>query len=153
MSDPIHHLKVLHNNPFIFSSILLAFFNSLGNKERGLLLGYLVLPLALSMPSRVFLKRANSRSTIRSMMSDRSRIFGLEKRIKQYRWLTQTTFQYLLDSGFIAVHDQLNVSVCKEQLLGGPAPEGTIKAARRLGMLFQPYDVPTIYRMLGVMCL
>lgn len=153
MSDPIHHLRVLHNNPFIFSSILYAFFDSLGNKERALLLGYLVLPISLYMPSRSFLKRANSRSSIRSMIRVRSRIFGLENRIKQYQWMTQTTFQYLLDSGFISVHDQLTVSVSKERVLNGPAPIGTIKAAQRLGMLFRPYDVPTIFRMLGVMYL
>jgi hypothetical protein len=28
-----------------------------------------------------------------------------------------------------------------------------IKAARRLGAFFQPYDVPTVFRMLGVMSL
>jgi len=151
MSDPIHHLRVLHNNPFIFASAVVAFFEVLGEKEKALLLGYFVLPMALHLPSRKFLQNANRRSSLRSMLQDRTRIHGLEERVARYREMTNTTVQYLLDAGGISVIGQLSVSVADQQTMNGPSPDGVVKAAGRLGNLFRPYDVPMVFRMLGVM--
>jgi hypothetical protein len=153
MSEPLHHLRVLHNNPFIFASAFTAFFQSLGEKERGFLFAYLVLPMTLYQPSREFLQKANKRSSIRTMLKERKRIYGLDERINRYREMTNTTIQYLQDAGNITVGDQLTVSVTEQQSLDNPSPEGVVKAAQRLALLFRPYDVPTVFRMLGVMSL
>ena len=153
MSDPIHQLHVLHNNPFIFAPAFGNFYKVLGEKENALLLGYLVLPITLHQPSRKFLNNANRRSSLRTMLKDRGNIYGLDERVALYREMTNTTIQYLLGTGSISVHSQVAVTVADNQTLNGPAPEGVIKAARRLGTLFEPYDVPTVFRMLGVMSL
>ncbi len=153
MNDPIYHLRVLHNNPFIFASAFGAFFEALGAKERAFLLGYLVLPISLHQPARKFLQKATSRSSLRTMLQDRGRIYGLDQRVRCYREITNTTVQYLLDTENISVYGQLVVAVADQQTVNGPSPEGLIKAARRLGSFFSPYDVPTVFRMLGVMSL
>lgn len=153
MGDPIHHLRVLHNNPFIFSSAIVAFFGSLGEKEQALLLGYLVLPITLHLPSRMYLGKARSTSSLRTMLQDRSRLHGLDERVARYREMSNATLQYQLSTGGISVNDQLVVTIAEQQSTDGPAPEGMIKAARQLGNFFSPYDVPTVFRMLGVMSL
>lgn len=153
MGDPIHHLRVLYNNPFIFSSAIVAFFDSLGEKERALLLGYLVLPMTLHFPSRKFLGNARISSSLRTMLQDRSRLHGIDERVARYREMTNTTLQYLLSTGGMSVSRQLVVVVAEHQPMDGPTPDGMIKAARQLGRFFRPYDVPTVFRMLGVMSL
>lgn len=152
MTDQIRHLQVLHNNPFIFGSAFIEFFEALGTKEKALLLGYLVLPMILHQPSHKFLSKANSRSSLRTMLQDCSRIYGLNERVTQYRQMTRMTVQYLLGTGGISVHSHLDISV-NQQVVEGPSPAGVIKAARQLGTFFRPYDVPTVFRMLGVMSL
>lgn len=153
MSDPIHHLRVLHNNPFIFASAFFAFFEAIGDKERALLLGYLVLPMTLYPPSRKFLQNSNSRSNLRTMLHERARIHGLDERVARYREMTNTTIQHLQDTEGITVNGQLVVVVSGQKVVQSPSPEGVIKAARQLGVFFHPYDIPTIFRMLGVMSL
>jgi len=153
MSDSIHLLNVLHNNPFIFALAFVNFFKVLGEKEKAFLLGYLILPMTLHMRSRNFLKNANSRSSLRTMLHDRKHVYGLDERVAQYREMTNTTIQYLLGTGDISMHDQLVIVGADRNDVDGPSPEGVVKAARRLGVFFQPYDVPTIFRMLGVMSL
>lgn len=87
------------------------------------------------------------------MLKDRTRIQGLNERVARYREMTSTTVQYLLGAGGVSVYGQLSVSVADRQAMDGPSPEGVVKAARRLGILFRPYDVPMVFRMLGVMSL
>lgn len=153
MSSPIHHLQALHNNPFIFASAFVTFFDALDEKEGALLLGYLVLPITLHLPSRDFLQKESWNSSLRSMLKDRTRIHGLDERLARHREMTNTTVQYLLGAGALAVHGQLAVSVTNQRAIDGPSPEGVVKAARQLGKFFHPYDVPMIFRKLGVMSL
>lgn len=153
MSDPIHHLRMLHNNPFIFAPAFGTFFKNIGEKDRGLLLTYLLLPMVLYPPSHKFLHKANSRSSLRTMLQDRGRIHGLDERVARYRHVTNTTIQYLRESRSIMIDGQLVVAVATKPTIEGPSPEGMIKAARNLGVFFKPYDVPTVFRMLGVMSL
>lgn len=153
MSDPIQLLGVLHNNPFLFAPAFVSFFQALGEKERSFLLGYLVLPMTLHQPSRKFLRNANSRSSLRTMLQDREHVYGLDERVARYRESTNTTIQYLLGAGAISIQSDFAATVADPQEVDGPAPEGVIKAAGRLGRFFEPYDVPTVFRMLGVMSL
>jgi hypothetical protein len=153
MSNAIHHLQTLHNNPFIFAPALVAFFETLGNKEKSLLLGYLILPMTLHLPSREFLENSIRTSSIRTMLKDRARIYGLNERITQYREMVNITVQYLLNIGSLQLNEQLSVSIFDKKLMDSPSPKGIIKAASNLGKLFRPYEVPMIFRMLGVMSL
>ena len=153
MSDPIRLLHVLHNNPFIFAPVINNFYVALGEKENAFLLSYLILPITLHQQSRKFLNNANSRSSLRTMLKDRGNIYGLDKRVSLYREMTNTTIQFLLGTGTITLHSHFTLFAVEKQILESSTPTGVVKAARKLGAFFQPYDVPTVYRMLGVMSL
>jgi hypothetical protein len=127
-----------------------AFASELGEKKNAILLAYLVLPFCLHSKSRTFLERANVKSSIRTLLSDRERFYGLEERIQDLTDMSNKSLQYAIDIGALIIDSELSISV------GEPWPDtiivepGAIKAAKRLGVLFSPYDVPTIYRMLGI---
>lgn len=150
MSNAIQSFGVIHNNPFILAPLFPAFYGSLPAKPKSLLLSYLVLPLVLYPISRKFLVNANSRSSVRTLINDRERLFGLGERLVDYRELTNTCIQHLIDGGSVLVGDDLSISVFASHHSDGFCPHDTDKAARRLGVLFAPFDIPTIYRMLGV---
>ena len=150
MSNAVNSFSVLHNNPFLFGPMFPAFASELGNKKNALLLAYLVLPFCLHSKARTFLERANARSSILTLLSDRERLHGLEERIRDLTELSNKSIQYAIDVGALGLDSELSI------VIGEPWPDtiivewGAIKAAKRLGMLFAPYDVPTIYRMLGI---
>lgn len=150
MSNAIQSFGVIHNNPFILAPLFPAFYGSFPAKPNSVLLSYLVLPLVLYPVSKKFLVNAISRSSVRTLVSDRERLFGLAERIGDYRELTSICLQYAIDVGSIVVGDDLSVGVIAGQLLEGACPGGSAKAANHLGQLFAPFDIPTIYRMLGV---
>jgi hypothetical protein len=153
MSSAIKSLRVLHNNPFILAPIFPAFFQSLGEKRNGLLLSYLVLPMVLPPAPRKFLTNANSRSSLMTLAGkpeDRNRLFGLEERICEYRTLTNASMQHLVDNGMLSITKYLSAKTMPEASNEELCPLNTIKSASRLGLLFAPFDVPSIYRILGI---
>jgi len=149
MSTAIEHLAVLHNNPFIFAPALAEFYSEFGSGKKGMLLAYLVLPLVLPGESRKYLRAVRVNSSLRMLLNDRARIHGLTVRVQQYRRITDKTLQYLVDAAVIEVGADLSIAVTG-QVSGGVAPEGVTAAARGLAKLCLPYDVQTVYRMLGV---
>jgi hypothetical protein len=153
MSDAIHHLRTLHNNPFIFKAAFTAFFNTMAEKDRAFLLSYLLLPIVLNHQSREYLKNANSKSSLRTMLHNRKHLHGLDQRVATYREITNITIQHMTDCGDIEILDDLRVRVVNLKRIDDPSPAGVVKAGHRLGVFFEPYDVPTVFRMLGVMSL
>lgn len=150
MSNAIQHFGIIYNNPFVLGPVFPSFFKSLGKKPKGFLLSYLVLPLVLYPSSRTFLLRSRSTSTIRTLMSKRERIYGLNERIAEYWGLTNKSFQHAVDIGILEIDETLSVNVVSDFPLDTMFVPDPITAAGRLGLLFNPFDVPTVYRMLGV---
>lgn len=160
MSNAIQSFRVLHNNPFIFGPIFRSFFESLGEKSKSILLSYLVLPLVLYPESHSFLVGAISSSSIRTLVEaksskgikieKRSRIYGIEERIVEYRELTNASLQYAVDIGVLKVDEKLSVDVILDWPTNPICSPEQLKAAYKLGRLFKPLDVPTIYQSLGV---
>lgn len=149
MSNAIEHLSVLHNNPFIFAPALAEFYSEFGSAKRGMLLAYLVLPLVLPEEPRKYLRAIRANSSLRMLLKERARIHGLAARVQQYRLITDKTLQYLIDAAVIEIGVDLSIAVTG-QVSSGVAPEGVMVAARGLAKLCLPYDVQTVYRMLGV---
>ena len=150
MSNAIQSLGALHNNPFIFAPLFPTFYKSLGEKPKSVLLAYLVLPFALYPQSRNFLVKAISTSSLRTLMSKRERIYGLDERIAEYRGLTNSSLQYAVDISVLKIEENLSVDVVSDwtnDLLCSP---DQLNAASKLGILLAPFDVPTVYRMIGV---
>jgi len=153
MSNAIQSLGVLHNNPFLFAPLFSPFYKSTGEKPKSVLLAYLVLPFVLYPESHTFLVRATKRSSIRTLMGkrgERERIYGLDERIAEYRGLTNTSFQHAVDMGVLQISEILSVDVVSDWNVDPMCSSDQLKAARRLGLLFAPFDVPTVYRMIGV---
>ena len=150
MSGAIKSYGVIHNNPFIFAPIFVEFYRGCASKEKSLLLSYLALPLVLPRESRNFLSKAKSTSTVATFLRHREYLEGLEERIFEYRELTNQAIRYAVDAGMIAIEEDLSVRVICDECDYSLAPAATPRAARRLGILFEPYDIPTIYRTFGV---
>lgn len=140
----------------MFSPIFVEFYLNTPQVERNILLSYLVLPLALYRPSQVAIKnsKANSTSTIYSIFSERKteeRVFGLEERIKSYRSLTNDSLQYAISNGMLALNENLSISIKNSKLANRKlCQKDALTAAKKLGMLFAKYDIPTCYGVLGV---
>lgn len=149
MSSAIDHLAVLHNNPFIFAPALTEFYEEFGSVKRGFLLSYVVLPLVLPEESRKYLRTVRVNSSLRILLKERNRIHGLAARVQQYRHITDKTLQYLVDANVIEIGADLSV-VVTGKVSSRVAPEGATDAARGLAKLCHPYDVQTVYRILGV---
>jgi hypothetical protein len=153
MSNAIQSFAVIYNNPFIFGPLFPSFYKSLGEKQKGILLSYFVLPLVLYPASLKFLVNAKSTSSIMTMVGKpgkRDRLYGLEERIAEYRELTNISIQHEIDIGMLSIDKNLSASVNSYRSTKSLGFSDYQKAASRLGYLFAPFDVPTIYRILGV---
>ena len=153
MSNAIQSLGVLHNNPFIFAPLFSQFYKSLREKPKSILRSYLVLPFVLYPESRIYLVKAISTSSLRTLMGKkghREHIYGLDERIADYRELTNTSFQHAVDMNVLQIGETLSVDVVSDWSTYPMHLNDQLKAAKRLGILFAPFDVPTVYRMIGV---
>lgn len=153
MSNAIDSYTVIHNNPFILAPLFELFYASLPKKPKNILLSYLVLPLVLYPPSRLFLAGAKASSSIRTMGKNRERLYGLCERVEEYKALTNLCIQHAIDSVSIAVEEDLSVLVIASRLDASLCPGTSARAASKLGTLFAPYEIPAIYRSLGVKAL
>nr|QNO44327.1 hypothetical protein JKAPHALJ_00014 [Methanosarcinales archaeon ANME-2c ERB4]QNO46490.1 hypothetical protein PAACNKLE_00026 [Methanosarcinales archaeon ANME-2c ERB4] len=83
-------------------------------------------------------------------MGEKERIYGLDERIAEYRGLTNTSLQHAVDMGVLQVGDNLSVNVVSDWTNDPMCSSDQLKAASKLGLLLEPFDVPTVYRMIGV---
>lgn len=150
MSNAIRNFGTLYNNPFIFGPVFCKFYQSLGQKPKSILLSYLVLPLTLHPQSRKFLVNANRSSSVRTLVAERERIYGIESRIRHYQDFTTVSLQYAVDRGWIRMEGDSILIDKESDPSDSICPQDVQRAASRLGMLFAPFDVPTAFRMLGI---
>lgn len=147
----IDHLYVLHNNPFIFSRVLLDFFEELGEKEHSALLTYLVLPIVLDKDNRDVLMRAIVTSNLRTFVSRGDRLRALPERVLACRENGNACLRYLVGLGAIEFRGSAVHVKQGEALNNQISPPDVCKAAKVLARFFKNHEVPTIFRMLGVM--
>lgn len=142
----IDHYDILFHNPVVVSEMLEHFFAVLGKKEKSILLAYLVLPISMSQYSKTFLKKSRSTSSFRTFLQKNDRLIGLKGRIYAYWQHTSLGLQYALAKKFLKVDDDLAVVKDNDFILTRKKE----KEVEALARFFQPYDVVSIYRMLGV---
>ena len=119
--------------------------------DNNLLLSYLVFPLSLYPESQKYLiQRKNPKSCLRILAKEHERLFGLQDRIQEYRNITNITLQHSIDLGILSVNSKQSVEILADWPEGFVSPPNASKAAQRLGEFMSKYDVPTLYRMLGV---
>ena len=150
MNDPIEHLYTLHTNPFLFATTIHGFYECLALRKHSVLLAYLVLPIVLEQKNRDFLLKARSSSNLRTMLTHRDLLTGIPQRLEDYREVTVDTLKYLVSAHLLEVKGT-DIVHGPTPLTDITAPLCTVAAARKLARFFDPFDVPTIYRLLGVM--
>lgn len=153
MSNAIDSYAVIHNNPFILAPLFELFYASLPKKPKNILLSYLVLPLVLYPPSRSFLAGAKASSSIRTMNKKRERFYGLCGRVEEYKTLTNLCLQHAIDSGAIAIDEDLSILVIAPRLDASLCPRDSARAATKLSALIATYEISAVYRSLGVKAL
>ncbi len=77
-------------------------------------------------------------------------LYGLPERIERYREITNRTLQYTLDLECLQLGSDLSLTFQEHPLTTNICPADTPKAARKLGEILAPFDIPSQYRMLGI---
>lgn len=150
MRTALESYATLHYSPFVLAPLFEAFYKTLTPQARNILLGYLVLPLSLYPNCRAFLKNARSTSSLTTFCREPQRLYGLPERIREYQEVTHTCLQLAVDAGAVRIEDDLSVIFLRSKLDVSVCPVDAIRAAGKLGMLLQPFDIPAVYRLLGV---
>lgn len=155
MSKSIKHLNTLYNNPFVLGHVLYSFYAGLnektdGNVSKSILFAYLVFPLTLYPASQKYLKNSKRRSRLQILQGKHECLFGLSERIQNYKEITNLTIQHSCDISVFSVDSSLRVIVKSDWPKQFVAPPNASQAAKKLANLFHGYDVPSVYRALGV---
>lgn len=150
MASSLKNLTLIHNNPFILAPVLVAFFEAYGARERNLLLSYLVLPLVLNPVSGKVLSNARPNTSLATFSAQRQRIFGLQDRVVYYKKLTNSCIQLAIDSGALTVAPLASVRLGQTSLNDEASPFRSLPAARKLGEICAPFEIPAVFRMLGI---
>lgn len=150
IANQIDCFATLFNNPFLLAPLLPTFFDSLGAKDRGVLLGYLVLPLVLPKSTRAALANSTKASSLRSFTKEADRTYGLAHRIANQRTMTHLVLQHMIDVGALGIVDNGTVIINRTRIPVGVCPPDMLKAARKFGTLCAPHSVPSVFLQLGI---
>lgn len=151
MIKRIEYLYTLYNNIFAYTPLLHSFYEEYIGQDKDVLLSYLILPLVLNETSRNKLVKLTARSSLFTFCKYEECIIGLPERIKQYKAVTNDCIQYGVDRGLFTVSDSLHIEVSKlENSENFIVDNDKIKAAKKIAMILKSFDIPTIYRNLGV---
>lgn len=151
MIKRVEYLYTLYNNIFAYTPILHSFYQEYIGQDRDILLSYLILPLVLNETSRNKLVNLTTRSSLFSFCKYEDCIIGLPERIKQYKAVTNDCIQYGVDSGLFTISDSLHIEVSElEKTENFIVDNDKIKASKKIAMILKSFDIPTIYRNLGV---
>ena len=155
MNKFIDSVYKIHNNPFIFTPLIVAFYEQLEKKPKNILLAYLVLPLVLNERSKQTLQNVRKTSSIHTFIyssdkSKRENVFGLPERIKNYKEITNQCIQHAIDNQWIKVNDDLSIEFLKKVGNKVENLNQSFKASSNLHKIFRDLDVVAIYRLLGV---
>jgi Family of unknown function (DUF6521) len=148
--NAIEHYVTLTRSPLLLVPIIESFFQAISPSKKNILLGYLVLPIVLYPASSNFLRTATSKSSIRTFCNDRSRLAGLAQRVAELRRTSSLAMQNSIDCERLILHRDLSMEFKEHQSNYMMGMQKNIKAAKRLASILDPYDVPTVYRLLGV---
>jgi len=155
MNKFIDNVSKIHNNPFVFTPLIVAFYEKIGEKPKNILLAYLILPIVLNERSKQTLQTVRTTSNIHTFMdskdkSKRENVFGLPERIKNYKEITNQCIQHAIDNQWIKVNEDLSIEFLKKVENKVENLNQSFKASSNLHKIFRDLDVVAIYRLLGV---
>ena len=151
MSDTIKHLNTLANSPFLCMPILQTFFINFPEKEKSILLAYLVLPLSLSEKSRENLAKNSKKRNLSNFSLKHENITNLPEKLENYKKTTNIALHQLISQELLTVNNDLSVRHCDDYTLPIlPNFEKSNLAAKNLANLLSPYEIPVIFKKLGI---
>lgn len=146
----VKHTHKIHNNPFILTPLLIAFYKNYIGHEKDILLSYLILPLVLHEDTRITLKNSKKTSSILTFGRKKENLFGLPQRISNYKDITNKCLQYAIDSKMIIITNNLQIKIVDQNINCEPSLKDAFKAAANIVNIVKNLDVVAIYRLLGV---
>lgn len=149
-ANAIQHYVTLTRSPLLLAPVIESFFQEIRPSEKNILLGYLVLPMVLYPPSRDFLKNARASSSIRTLCSEKKRLAGLPQRVNELRSTSGLAMQNSINCARLILRPDLSLEYGEHLIDASHGMQVEIKAAKHLASIFEPYDVTTVYRLLGV---
>lgn len=146
---PSDHIYTLHRTPFSLAPLIHSFYDEWESEERDILLSYLILPLISYKPMHKFLRGAKRNSSLRTMISDPSRLIGLALRVEEFKPITNAALLILKAEKSLEVNSDMSVvSINKVRTVN--SNKDLLRFSRKLAMVFSGEDVVSIYRMLGL---
>lgn len=143
------HIYTLHRTPFSLAPLIHSFYDEWESEERDILLSYLILPLISYKPMHKFLRGAKRNSSLRTMISDPSRLIGLALRVEEFKPITNAALLILKAEKSLEVNSDMSVvSINKVRTVN--SNKDLLRYSRKLAMVFSGEDVVSIYRMLGL---
>lgn len=144
------HIHTLHRSPFVMAPIIHAFYSDLKPSPNNILFSYLILPLVLHEPTSAYLYRLSTRSKWRTMISDKTRISGVHKRIQTLREITNVTIMSLESAGYLEIDENLAVKPTTKKFPQLQGVERKIASARKLAGVLEDREPQYIYMSLGI---
>lgn len=154
MSKIIENLANLHYNPIMLYPIIHTFYSKLEPHENNILLSYITLPLLTNKNTHSFFKNAKRNkitnkltSSIITFSNKKENILGLQKKIQDYKNLTNRCIQILVDNNHIRINKNLSI-----ESLGIIDSEisATNKTINNMAEILTEFDVLSTYRILGI---
>ncbi|CAH7228710.1 conserved hypothetical protein [Vibrio chagasii] len=150
MANAIVHIDSIHNNTYILAPIIESFYQETDKRNRDLLLSYLVLPLILHEESRVKILRSNIRSSIYTIFSDTSILYGINERVQSFKEVTNKCILLSSMEKSLNIDDDISVEFIARNIDYSFCNVDKINSAKKLAALFNSHDIVEIFRKLGI---
>lgn len=150
MASAVDHIENFHHNAYILSPILERFYEFSKERDRNILLSYLVFPLILYPESRNKLKSANKNSSIYTIFSDQSLFYGLGERVDEFKEITNKCILLLEHEKSVSITSFMSVMYKSSNLDSSLCSADALRAAKNLSILLNSHEIVEIYRKLGI---
>ncbi|MEZ8913922.1 three component ABC system middle component [Vibrio lentus] len=150
MANAIVHIDNIHNNAYILAPIIESFYEGADKRTRNLLLSYLVLPLILHEESRVKILKSNIRSSIYTIFSDASILYGINERVQSFKETTNKCILLSSMENSLNIDSDMSVEFISRNIDYSFCNVDKIKSAKKLAALFNSHDIVEIFRKLGI---
>ena len=145
MTNAIDHLSTLYFSPVIHKKLFLEFYINTKLRANNILLAYLILPLYFNSKTRLFFENANKKSSLITFVSKRERISNIEKKVHDFREITNRCLQMLVDENIIEIQENASIKVNFNQ-----EPQYKNRFSENISRILSDNDVAVTYRMLGI---
>ncbi|MDA5534908.1 hypothetical protein HB976_07625 [Yersinia mollaretii] len=157
MSSIIVNLATLHYSPIILQSVMSSFYHKIEPQKNNILLSYLVIPLFSNSKTFSFFKNAKRStntgkltSTLITFSNKKENIIGLSERIFEFKELTNSCIQILIDSKAIVINENMSIELSNTEATLNTLDEKKIKSISNMAEILTEFDISSTFRILGI---